>query len=129
MSTALSIIIPAFDAATTLPRVLKKLIDSKGERDEIIVVDDCSFDQTPELLEQYPIKVIRMESNHGQGFCRNVGAEAANNDVLVFIDSDIEVYADSLQKIKNHFGQNPKTDALTGKLSLEHPYTSFFFQL
>ena len=90
---AVSVIIPARDAAATLPRTLSSL--EKQELDvafEVIVVDNGSTDETAELAESHSLRprVIRRTRGEGPAAARNEGAAAAFGSVLAFTDSDCE---------------------------------------
>lgn len=84
-----SVIIPSFNRS----RMLKEAIDSvlaQNFRDfELIVADDGSTDDTPDVLESYQenIIVIRQE-NRGVSAARNAGIAAASGEYLAFLDSD-----------------------------------------
>jgi glycosyltransferase involved in cell wall biosynthesis len=58
-------VLPAYNAAKTLERTLRDI--PKGQVDDIILVDDCSRDETAKLAEQIGLKVIRHQRNTGYG--------------------------------------------------------------
>lgn len=95
----LSIIVPAFNEAATIERVLEALISQDvGLRKEIIVVDDGSTDATPEILQRYEasgkIRVIRQSANRGKGAAVVAGIRATVGEFVVIQDADME-YAPS----------------------------------
>jgi mycofactocin system glycosyltransferase len=55
---------------------------------DVIVVDDASTDETPEVVARFPVKFISLKDRHQAPFCRNTGAAAAKGEILAFIDSD-----------------------------------------
>lgn len=55
---------------------------------EIIVVDDASMDETPEVISRYAVKMIRNKNNRQASYSRNLAAAKAKGDILAFIDSD-----------------------------------------
>jgi glycosyltransferase involved in cell wall biosynthesis len=127
----LSIIVPVYNAQKTIETCLSALVRELGLNDELIVVDDFSNDQTPELIKKFlgpNVKVISVSKNQGQGACRNKGVASAriDTDAFVFIDSDIEVKDGSLEIVREAFLSNPHLSALTGMISIEHPYKNFF---
>ena len=87
----ISAIVPAYNAAATLPVCLEALASSTPAVDEIIVVDDGSADETPVLAERLGARVLR-QKRAGPAAARNAGAEAAGGDVLVFVDADVAVH-------------------------------------
>lgn len=84
-----SVIVPAHDAAATLPRTLAGLAAQEVEREfEVIVVDDGSSDATGELAREAGARVLRHDEPIGPGASRNAGAATARGAALVFTDSD-----------------------------------------
>lgn len=84
-----SVIVPAHDAAATLPRTLAGLAAQELDGDfEVIVVDDGSGDATAALAEQAGARVVRHERPRGPGACRNAGVALARADALAFTDAD-----------------------------------------
>ena len=88
-----SIIIPVFNKAHFTRHCLETLrptLEGAGEG-EIIVVDNASSDETPEVLAQYPwIRVIRNEVNLGFAKANNQGARVAGGEFLVLLNNDTE---------------------------------------
>ncbi len=94
-----SIIIPSYNRAKELERCLRSLfsLDYPADCLEIIVVDDASTDETGSMLQRLvkeaathdqELRVIRHEKQRGVGISRNTGAEAAQYDLIAYIDSD-----------------------------------------
>jgi hypothetical protein len=88
---AVSVIVPAHNAAATLPATLAALAaqDFTGAR-EIVVVDDGSADDTAAIAERAGAIVVRHASPRGAAEARNAGAAVARAEVLAFTDSDCE---------------------------------------
>ena len=91
----LSYVIPTYNAASFVQATLDNIYAiSLPEKDyEVIVVDDCSTDNTCEVIEQYAqnhsnICLIRQPKNHRQGAARNRGLEVAKGEYITFVDSD-----------------------------------------
>ena len=92
----LSIIIACYNAERTIKRTLDSLIGQEDDQIEIIVVDDCSTDQTCEIVEEviakHPcIRLIRLEKNGGPGIARNIAIKEAIGEYIMVIDSDDEM--------------------------------------
>ncbi|HEX6116158.1 MAG TPA: glycosyltransferase family A protein [Solirubrobacterales bacterium] len=86
---AISVVIPARNAAGTLPRTLAALADQDlGEPYEVIVVDDGSTDATAAIAAAAPGVTLVAERGAGPGPARNAGVAAARGDVLAFTDAD-----------------------------------------
>jgi glycosyltransferase involved in cell wall biosynthesis len=110
----LSVIVPIYNCVPFLHRCLAALRASAWTDYEIIAVDDASTDDTPAVAEQYGARVLRLERNGGPGRARNRGAALAQGEILVFIDSDVCVHADTLSRIEAHFREHPHSDAVMG---------------
>jgi glycosyltransferase involved in cell wall biosynthesis len=83
-----SVVVPARDAAATLPRTLACLAAQRGAPEyEVIVVDDGSRDDTAVLAERTGVRLVRGEGA-GSGAARNAGVAAARGSLLAFTDSD-----------------------------------------
>ena len=92
----ITIIIPVFNR----PQLVREAIESAlGEASEIIVVDDCSTDETWDVVNSFSgVRAIRMERNSGQSAARNAGLEAARGKYVKFLDSDDVLIAGHLAK-------------------------------
>ncbi|MEV0266522.1 glycosyltransferase family 2 protein [Streptomyces sp. NPDC050617] len=89
----LSVIVPFFNVQTYAPDTLRSLRANARADFEFILVDDCSSDGTPELLEravrELPGAVlVRHEKNGGLATARNTGLDAASGEYLTFLDGD-----------------------------------------
>lgn len=113
----LSVIVPAFNAEATLPALLESLSVQSYRDFEVIIVDDCSQDDTPQIVRSFPYKLIQLPENHGPAYCRNMGANYAQGEILVFTDSDCRVAPNWLENIDKYFLQN-HFEAIMGRLVL-----------
>jgi len=86
--TRVSVIIPAYNAETTLPRVLAALRDLPRDW-ELIVVDDHSTDGTAEIARRHGAQVLLSHGSRCDHAARNTGAAAARGEVLAFLDADV----------------------------------------
>lgn len=89
--TKVSLIIPAYNAASTIERCLDSILKQDYPNLEIIVVDDASCDDTLTKVSNYNVRIIRHEKNQGLSCSRNTGANEANGQILIFCDSDLIV--------------------------------------
>lgn len=92
-----SFIIPAYNASNTIVRCLDSIyaLTLDIADFEVIVIDDCSKDNTIQVVEQYAkqhtnITLLRQLANHRQGAARNKGVAIAKGRYIVFVDSDDE---------------------------------------
>lgn len=92
MGVKVSVIVPAYNSERYLKECVDSILNSTLQDIEIILVDDSSTDQTPELCDSYArkfdkIRVIHQE-NKGQNAARLAGTTIANGDYIGFVDSD-----------------------------------------
>jgi glycosyltransferase involved in cell wall biosynthesis len=91
---AVSVIVPATDPRPTLPRCVAAIDAALTSGDELVVVKEA-----PHL---------------GAASARNRGAEEAGNEILVFVDADVEVAPDALNRLRARFATDPELVAVFG---------------
>jgi len=100
VSQSLALCIPAYNAASYLPRLLESAISQQVPFDEILVYDDCSTDETIQVAAKYGIQIIRGEVNQGCSYGKNVLAEATNCDWIHFHDADDALYPNFVEQAR-----------------------------
>ncbi|MBL7031665.1 MAG: glycosyltransferase family 2 protein [Nitrospira sp.] len=103
MEKRISIIIPNYNMAATLGKCLEAACASKYGNFEVIVVDDCSDDNSIEIIEKYPCRLIRIEKRSGTSIARNTGANNSSGGLIFFIDADCLILEDTLSIINSTF--------------------------
>lgn len=87
---SINIIIPAYNEASRIGKLLGALDSLDRSQYQIIVVDDGSADETYKALSSYPdIKCIRHQQNLGKGAAMATGIENASGEIILFIDADL----------------------------------------
>lgn len=88
-----SVVIPAYNAQTTLARALHSVADQTYRPLEVIVVDDASVDRTVEVVRAFdrlPVKLERLPRQGGAAAARNRGIAVAGGTFVAFLDADDE---------------------------------------
>jgi len=124
----ISVIVPVHNGRLQLPRCLDALRASTYPGFEVIVVDDCSTDNTREIIERSGARYVRTPRNMGPGGGRNLAANHAEGDILVFVDSDVVVPPDALALIAEDFDRDPNLAALFGSYDTAPAWPDFLSQ-
>ncbi len=132
MKPYLSIIIPYHNSEATIGVLLDSIYASrKAPAYEVIVVDDGSrvkF-QIPNPKSQKKNKIltiINVKQNKGPAAARNRGAKEARGKFLVFLDSDVVLFPDTLANLANIYQDDPDVVAVTGVWVKEQKTDAFF---
>lgn len=90
MKPVVSVIIPAYNAEKTIEKCLDSLFNQTLKEIEIIVINDCSKDNTLKILKKYKnkIKLIDNKKNLGPAGSRNKGLDVAQGKYIGFVDAD-----------------------------------------
>lgn len=110
-SHLISVIIPTFNRAEMVCRCVQSILDTEWPNLEVIVVDDCSPDDTMNRVKERfgdKVKCIRNERNSFQAVSRNNGAKIATGDYLFFLDDDNVVDRQIFAEMTKAFNENAK---------------------
>lgn len=100
----LTVIIPVYNEEKTVEKIIRKVKNAKlnAVKKEIIVVDDCSTDSTPDLLKKLKnrqIKAFFHKKNMGKGAAIRTGLENSNGDIILIQDADLEYSPHEYKKL------------------------------
>jgi len=87
----ISVIIPVYNEELTIGNIidrLKTVLKQTGFENEVIVVDDRSYDKSLEVAKKHGVKIYTLKSHMGKGYALRAGFAKAKGDVIVTIDSD-----------------------------------------
>jgi len=108
-ANSISIVLPAFNGKALLERYLPSVLEAcqsyTSGNVEIIIVDDASSDETSAYLESnFPfIKLIKQRVNKGFSVCANLGVFSASSNIVVLLNTDIEIAKDFLLFLPEYF--------------------------
>jgi cellulose synthase/poly-beta-1,6-N-acetylglucosamine synthase-like glycosyltransferase len=124
---AVTIVMPAYNAASHLPRVIPAAIAAlKGGR--LIVVDPGSSDGTAALARDLGAEVLELGHRAGPALARNRGVELVKTPICLFIDADCVAHANVVEMVQALFDSNPDLVSVTGSYDDSPPEQNFFSQ-
>jgi glycosyltransferase involved in cell wall biosynthesis len=92
ITPAFSVVVPAFNAAATLRGTIESVLAQSRPDLELLVVDDCSSDETPEIVRSFRsdsrVRLLSRSTNGGVSAARNQAIHEATAPVVAFLDSD-----------------------------------------
>lgn len=112
-----SIIVPVYNAERFLEDTIKTVQDQTYENWELLLVNDCSKDNSKKVADKYlsnKIKWIDMEKNSGAALTRNKGIEKSTGEFLCFLDADDLWDEDKLKKQIEFMRNNKCEFSFTG---------------
>jgi len=127
-SLTCSIIIPVWYGGTNFAKCLSSARAAIQKGDEIIVVADGEGDGSWRIAEQMGARVVKLPARSGPGRARNIGAAASESDILFFIDADVMIPADSIERIRSIFQTEKDLAALIGSYDQEPAEANFHSQ-
>jgi glycosyltransferase involved in cell wall biosynthesis len=109
MKKKISIVIPAYNEAKTIRKIVETLFSVPFQIDfEVVIVDDYSRDRTSRIIKILKkrdlsdrIRIIRNEQNHGKGYCLQKGFKEANGDFVIAQDADLEYEPRDITRLLN----------------------------
>lgn len=111
----ITVIIPSFNYSQFLGQCIESVISQSYEDWELIVVDDCSTDNSAKVVQSYvnklpnKIKLVRLDVNSGYSKAKNVGIKASAGDFITCIDADDLLTPHSLELRLSAFQEHPDT--------------------
>ena len=90
MDSLVSIIIPSFNKEKFIKQTIESVLSQIYKNIEIIVVDDCSTDNTLNILNKFKNNIILFvnKENKGACYCRNLGFKKSKGDFICLMDGD-----------------------------------------
>jgi glycosyltransferase involved in cell wall biosynthesis len=87
----LSVVVPVFNEEPTLENIvsrLKKVLEETGFKYEVVVVDDCSTDNSLDVARRQGVRVFQLKQHMGKGYALRAGFAKAKGNLVATIDSD-----------------------------------------
>lgn len=114
----ISIIIPTYNFSKTILKAINSCLNQTYKNIEIIVVDDCSTDDTKKkinyLIKSNKISYFCLKENRNVSFARNYGIKKSKGDYICFLDSDDTFPKNSVKKRVDFLNKNPSYKIVCG---------------
>lgn len=107
-----SVIVPAYQAQSTIGACLAGVMAAGFSADDILVVDDGSTDLSREIARAFQVRVIANETNLRPAAARNRGVRAVDGDVVFFVDADVVIKEGIRERLEAHFSDPSVTAAI-----------------
>jgi glycosyltransferase involved in cell wall biosynthesis len=107
-----SVIIPTYNYADYLPEAIESVLKQTFRDIEVILVDDGSTDNTPQIVQKYltnPLVHYVRKENGGQASAKNRGIIESTGEFIAFLDADDIWFSNKLELQLQLFGKNPHT--------------------
>ncbi|MBP2653930.1 MAG: Poly-beta,6 N-acetyl-D-glucosamine synthase PgaC/IcaA [Firmicutes bacterium] len=114
-----SVIIPAHNEREAIKSTVNSVLASDYPNFEVIVVDDGSTDETPEILKELAaaneaLRIILVQKNMGKAYALRCGTMASKGEIIVTIDGDAYLDPQAIRWMAKHFIEGPRVGAVTG---------------
>jgi len=106
------VVIPAYNAELTLGKCLDALKSQTVKPFQIILVDDFSSDGTTSIALEADIEILPLHAHSGPAVARNAGADKATGDIILFLDSDVVIPSDLIERLHFIFNSDRSTVAV-----------------
>lgn len=123
----LSIVMSVYNGEKTVGRAIESILNQTYKDFEFIIINDCSRDQTLNILQEYQledsrIKILHNEKNLGLAASLNKGINESSGDWIVRMDDDDISLHDRLENQFNFIQMNPDVDIFGGKAIFQDIY-------
>lgn len=101
-----TVVLPAYNEGAALPHVLTELGEYLDQTYEVLVVDDGSTDDTADVAENYPVRLIQHPSNRGKGVAIRTGIAEAQGENVVIMDADATYPVPAIKEMVDLLDEN-----------------------
>ncbi|PYZ92541.1 glycosyl transferase [Salipaludibacillus keqinensis] len=119
-----SVITPSYNSAQYISETINSVLAQTYPDWEMIIVDDCSKDQTVQIIKDFQrkdnrIKLIQLEKNQGAAVARNTAIRASQGRFLAFLDSDDQWMPEKLEKQRHFMESNEIAFSFTQYVTID----------
>jgi len=124
----ISVIVPVHNGLHVIDRCLEAIRLSKYPNFEVLVVDDCSTDTTPQIVKNFGVECLKTLRRIGPAGARNLGAEHGRGEILAFVDADVVLPPEGLGIVAEAFARDSSLAAVFGSYDDEPTCGTFISQ-
>jgi glycosyltransferase involved in cell wall biosynthesis len=110
----ISLVMPTITWDQPFACCLQAALASLAPSDELLVVFDGPTSELPTWLEASAATVLHTGQRSGPAAARNLAAKEARGEILLFVDADVELHPDAVERVRRHFGADQSLQALFG---------------
>ncbi|MFO0839368.1 MAG: glycosyltransferase family 2 protein [Phycisphaerae bacterium] len=126
-TAALSVIVPCYNSSAMLRQCLEALAKSTYRGFDVLVVDDGSSEPLEPIVREHGFRYMKIDGPSGPARARNLGTQQVGGEYVVFIDADVCVHPDTLERFAETFA-DPSVDAVIGTYDEEPADPGFLSQ-
>ena len=112
--SVVTVIVPVYNDTDNLKLCLSALAESTYDRFDVLVVDDGSTEAIKPLVERFSYRYLRIDGPGGPARARNRGVEQVETEYVIFIDADVCVHPDTIERFMHKFAGEPDLAAVIG---------------
>src|SRR3954471_33488 len=101
-----TVVLPAYNEGAALPHVLAELGEYLDHTYEVLVVDDGSTDDTADVAERYPVRLVKHRENRGKGVAIRTGIAEAQGENVVIMDADATYPVPAIKEMVDLLDEN-----------------------
>ena len=108
INTDISIYVPVYNGEKTIEKCVNSILNQTLKPKKILIINDCSNDNTLEILEKYgdKIKICSNSKNKGVSYCRNFAINDLGTRFIASIDADVELASSWLETLYSKMQKN-----------------------
>lgn len=125
---SVAIIVPVYNGGERFRASLESIKQTVPQPDEIIVIGDGDTDGSSQYAEEAGVTLYRFPQPGGPGRARNLGASKAKSDLLFFIDADVTVPENVVERVRDIFAQDRDMAAMIGSYDDQPGESNFLSQ-
>jgi len=114
LQATLTLVMPTISWEEPFCTCIHASLAALGPQDEALVVFDGEPPPMPEWLQQSPVKLLSTGQQSGPAAARNLAAREARGDILLFVDADVQIHPDAIERIRTRFAADPELAAVFG---------------